>query len=228
MTLQDHKELLKLIPDYAQRIYVERGPGAYYWIRPDELKSTDIIQLKQDKKTPMYMKKDPGRKSAGSSSKLTLGADTEYIGKIMEKRAQSVAEDPLFQAIREDPTSEKSFGEIASAIAETAAIFKFERTEAERMGLEANKMSTLLNRQVTTLKTLADTVLKNRDQMRKDSIDLDGVIFQYVFQYMIDTFVSCMKKSGVREEMIGVVMDEWGDRLENKWKETLKAELKKL
>lgn len=225
MSQQDQKELLRRIPKDATRVFVTRQNGEDKYIPIEELEPTDIIQLKTDGYSPVVMMGEPGRKSPQD---INLEPKSEEVADIMRKRDLSIANDSLFSSIIEDPSSEKSFSEIAANIAEVSALLKFERQEAERQGIDPAQMSTILNRQVSSLKTLADTILKYREQNKKSVIDVESAEFKFIFEFMILTFQECMVSAGVQGAMKDVVLEKWEEKIEKGWLEELKVKLSKL
>lgn len=223
---QDHAALLRKLPDDARRIHVRRfgedgEEETNTWIRMHELRPTDYLVLTKSG-IPENMKRRPGRKR-----KAPLSPVNEEAEHLMELRQEALKKDKLIQVMNEDPSSDEVLNQLLRYQAEIAAALRFEKGEAERLGFGPTQMSTMINRQMSALKAMTDTVLKHREQIRSTGVDLDSQAFHVVFQYTLTTLQEVMRASGCREEMIETVFSKFAHRLENGWMEEAKNRVKK-
>jgi len=221
--MQDHAHLLSLLPPETRRIHVNRENGEERWISPEELLDTDELFLRKDG-IPEYMTGTPGRKKRDP-----LPPINEEVAQLMDLRNDAINTDALVKTVRENAQSDEVFSHVVAHLAEIAAVLRFERKEAERQGYNPTKMSTLINRQMAALKSVADTILKHKELTTDRSLDLEGPEFQVVFEFTLNTFRRCMEESGCRTEMIETVFSHFAHKLDaDGWLEEAKNKVKKV
>lgn len=221
--MQDHAALLRLLPPEALRIHVRRANGDDKWISPDDLLDTDTVVLRKDG-TPEQMTGTPGRKK-----REPLPPANDEVAQLMDLRNDSIHSDALVRAVKENAQSDEVFNHVMAHLAEISAVLRFERKEAERLGFDPTKMSTIANRQMASLKSVADTVLKHKELTTDHALNLEGPEFQVVFAYTLKTLRLCMEESGCRDEMIETVFSHFAQKLDaGGWMEEAKNKVKKV
>lgn len=221
-----HEELKKKIPHEAVRIYVKRGDSRK-WIPIEDLRDSDEIQIKKDG-NPITSNAKQGR-PRNDESTPTVKTYSPAKEEELEKRTNYIKRDPLFQAIRQNPTSDESFNKICTELAEISTALKFERALADSaQDIDPAKKSTIINRHKESVKTLADTILKFRDQNKKSSIDFDGEQFTVMFEHILVTFSECMEEAGVSSELIQTVIIVWQKRVADGWLDEMKLKVEKV
>jgi hypothetical protein len=106
---------------------------------------------------------------------------------------------------------------------------KFERALADSAAdIDPAKKSTIINRHKESVKTLADTILKFRDQNKKASIDFEGEQFSVLFDQILSTFAECMEEAGVSSELIQTVIIIWQKKYEDGWLDEVRIKVDKV
>lgn len=223
MSKQDRERVKSRIPVEADEINVVRE-GKERWIDISDLRSDDEIITKGDGITPVTSKK----RGRPKKKPIEARGKTKETEKVMERRNDFIVHDPLYQAIKEDPESDKSFRESLKSLAEIAASLKFERKEAERNDEEPGKLGTLLNRQKDVVKTIVEVGLKRQALNKNNDLDLDSNQFKFVFEKILVLFLGCMRSAGIEDEMAQVTLTNLEERLDEGWKEEVKAQIDKL
>ncbi len=235
-----------VVPEGSRRIRVVDQKGITRWRDLDDVLSTDTLSLSESTKMPVFAKGVGGRPpKAGSpraqpkmvstedgeedpDSELTMDdvkpARTPIVGDLLKLKTAMGRNDPIAQAVRINPESSDVLNQVVLAIAEEAASLRFERMEAERDGRESSHLSM---RRVGALKSLGDTWIKRREQLDSQIIDIEGVAFGVLFQFISETFARAMEAAGVRQEQIDGTFSEFAKLLKDEWKNEAKSRMKK-
>lgn len=219
---EENKALLTLVPEGTERIQVRDEKGKVRWRNIDQLADKDIIQTKKDG-TPVVMMGRPGRREVNSK----IGAANPVVAKLLEKKKASLREDELLNLVRTEPESADVLQQIMVGLAEEAGSIAFERREAERQGEPTSQLST---RRVNTLKAVADTWLKRKDQLVTQGIDMDSPVFGALMRFVMETFRGALVDANVGNDHIKVVFariakkvdsEEWRTEARNRMKRSV-------
>jgi hypothetical protein len=193
--------------------------GKQGWKKPSEVLLTDTICFGKDGQV-VVMSGKPGR-----PPKVQLLPASEQIAEQMKQKAEVLKDDSILQTVRGTPDSDDVLNHIIGGLAEETASLKFERAEAERLGLETSRLSV---RRVDALKKTADVWLKRREQLAGKALDIDSPAFQAVFSLLMETIRATLVESGMRPEMVETVFTKLGKKLDESWKAEAKARMKGL
>lgn len=214
---EQQEDLLAKVPEGAKFVLVctEKGDQKYRPIA--ELDPTDVIQV-SSAGIPIVMKGKPGR-----PEKIVLAPRNPVVAEVSKRKQETIGKDSVLQAVRTNPEDPGVLHQVVLALGEEAASLGFERSEAEREGRETSNISV---RRVNTLKALADTWLKRKDQVVTRGIDLGSPAFKALMQYILETFRETMDLSGVRPEMIETVFARLAKAMQDEWEVEAKRRMK--
>jgi hypothetical protein len=147
------------------------------------------------------------------------------VAEIVRRKNDSILKDPVLQAVKTSPEDAAVLHQVVLALGEEAASLGFERLEAERDGKETSNISI---RRVNTLKALADTWLKRKDQIVSRGIDLNSPVFKALLQYLLETFQEALVETGERPEMVEAVFARLGKLMSEGWEAEAKNRMKKV
>ena len=211
-------ELMLRVPEGTKFIQVKDELGHIHYRDPHALADTDEIQVTKDG-SPIVMKAAPGRRK-----NIVLEPATRAVAEILRRKEQALEIDPIITVARGNPESPDVLHQIVLALGAEAASIAFERSEAERNGLETSNLSI---RRVNALKALGDTWLKRKEQIVSRGIDLESAAFKALFGFIMETFRSALDSCELKEEHIETVFaklaqvvgsDDWEDEARNRMK----------
>jgi len=215
--VQDHSSILANLPAGTTRVKVQDVNGKQAWRKPGEVLLDDTISIGKDG-NPIVMSGTPGR-----PSKVQLLPASSVIAEQIKAKEEALSEDAIVQSVQSQPDSDDVLNHIITGLAEEAASMKFERSEAERKGMETSKLSV---RRVDALKKTADVWLKRREQITEKSLDLDGPAFQAVFALLMETIREALTEAGLRPEQIETVFTKFGKKVGDSWKAEARARIR--
>lgn len=153
---------------------------------------------------PKYKLEKLTHRGRGRPRKVGLPAKDKVVEVIQKKREKMLESDELTNILKEDPDSLDVLDQIMIDMAEEAAALKFERTEAERNGVET---TTISSRKVTALKTTAEIFLRKRDALVEQSFDFKSKRFQRFMEWIFKVYREAAITSGLRAEQISILFD---------------------
>jgi len=204
----EREALIAKIPPDAHRVQVitEKGQKKYRPVK--EIAKNDVIQTTDDGE-PVVMKGKPGRPKG-----VELAPVTPAVAEMVKRKKEAIDKDPLLSSVKTRPEDIEVLQQVVLALGEEAASLGFERQEAERNGRESSSISV---RRVNTLKAMADTWLKRRDQLVAKGVDLNSPGFKAVLQYLLETFRGAMIACGVDEDMVDTVFARLSQDMSDEW-----------
>jgi hypothetical protein len=212
-------ELLERLPPGAKYVYVMDEFGKKRFRPVLELFKSDEIMLNK-KGVPIVMTTEPGRPKKAPIAAVPANPQ---IAEMIKRKDASFQTDPILVAAKETPEDPDVLHQVILALGIEAASLGFERGEAERLG---NKTSEISVRRVNTLKALADTWIKRKDQIVNRGIDLESQSFQALFKFIMATFQDSMESSGVQSEMIETVFAKLTSLMNDEWEAEAKARMR--
>ncbi len=214
---EQHETLIPNLPPNTRTVQVLTELGELKYKDPNTLAKTDEIQFTKDG-VPIVMAGRPGR-----PKKVVLLPANAVVAEVVKRKQDSISRDQVLNAVKANPEDPDVLHQVVLALGEEAASLGFEREEAERGGRETSNISV---RRVNTLKALADTWLKRKDQVVTRGVDLRTPSFKVLLQYILETFRETLELTGVRQEMIETILvrlsKEMGDEWENEAKKRMK------
>jgi len=216
---EEQERLLALLPPGSKRILVVTEKGDQIYRDVAAVSETDVIQVNKDG-IPIVMKAAPGR-----PQNVELAPVNRVVAEIVRRKNDSILKDPVLQAVKTSPEDAAVLHQVVLALGEEAASLGFERLEAERDGKETSNISI---RRVNTLKALADTWLKRKDQIVSRGIDLNSPVFKALLQYLLETFQEALVETGERPEMVEAVFARLGKLMSEGWEAEAKNRMKKV
>jgi hypothetical protein len=211
----DQKALLAKIPPNAKRVYVLNKQ--YKAI--NEVASTDIIQTRKNG-LPIVMCSPPGRLT---NLQTKPQPTTPMVAELIKRKEAAIQNDPILGIVKNAPEDPDVLYEVIKSLCAEAASLGFERKEAERLG---EKTSDISVRKVNTLKTIADTWLKRKDQIVSRGIDLNSPAFKALFKFLMETIQEAMDHCGVEPEMVETVFSKLTTVMDNAWESEAKNRMK--
>ncbi len=204
----EREALIAKIPSDANRVQVitEKGHKKYRPVK--EIAKSDVIQTTEDGE-PVVMKGKPGR-----PKDVKLAPTTPAIAEIVKRKKEAIEKDPLLSSVKNRPEDIEVLQQVVLALGEEAASLGFERLEAERTGRESSSISV---RRVNTLKAMADTWLKRRDQLVSKGVDINSPGFKAVLQYLLETFRGSMIACHVDADMVDTVFARLSQEMGDEW-----------
>jgi len=223
MPTKDQEKLLDRIYESAERVLVRTASGEdKYRLMPGvdgeydhRIRDTDEIILNK-KDVPVVMRKSPGRKK-----QVSLAPKDPITKAIVADKTEHLKQDPLLNAVHNDPEGVNVLHEAMKAIVTECASLEFQRIEADRNGKDSAMIS---NRRIAALTKVGDTWLRRYDQISTKGIDMESQAFHVLFLYIIETFDKVLKDSGVSEDTIKIVFSKLGHVVEDdSWKAEAKS-----
>lgn len=219
------EEILARVPPGHTRIKVQDRHGQKKYRKLDEIYATDTLLVSPVTGQPFTMEKEPGRppkeeppkeqtQAVAKADELAARAVNSYVAESVRQRHLGIQQDPILRTAKTDPESSDLLHNVVIALAEEAASLGHERLEAETAGRETSQISV---RRVNALKAVAETWLKRKDQVVNKEIDLSGVPFQALFNFIMETFRGAMEDSGMRSESVGMVFDKVTAKMQDGW-----------
>jgi len=218
--LLEQKRLLKMIPLGVWGVKVQDENGDFCFRDLASVLTTDVIQVKKDGE-PITMVNKPGRKAVEK-----IEPQNAYAQALIQERDKSVTSNPIATSAQEDPDSLDVFNNLIKGMATGIAALEFEAEQAMRQG---DSTVQILVKKMTAMRSTADLWIKRREQLSTRSIDMDSRAFKELFKFIMDTFRSALKISGIRQEKIenifgnlSTLMNEeagWVEEAKNKMKD---------
>lgn len=212
--LEEQKRALKMIHPQTWGVKVKTEQGDICYRDVSEVKPDDTIIMKKDG-TPAVMVKKPGRKN-----KIKLSPHKQSI---LDDRNRIVQSHPLSTSVREDPESMEVFHHIINGMAKGIATLEF---EAEQALLKGHPTVQVISKQMTAMRSAADLWLKRRDQLTSKMIDLNSSAFKELFKFIMDTFRTSLKNSGLRQEQIETIFGNLSTLVDDGWEEEAKNRMR--
>jgi len=210
-----------VVPEGALRIRILNEKGKSQWRKVTEVLPSDTVELGASGQ-PQWMRHQIGRPSKTKSLHEELPPINPLVGDLIRVKEAGMRSDPIILVAEANPQSSEVLDQIVLGIAEEAASLRFERQEAERQGLETSVFSM---RRVASLKSLADTWIKRKEQIQNQTIDLDSPAFQAVFQFISETYARAMAAASVRPELADSVVAQFAKLLDDEWKNEAKSRM---
>ena len=219
-TPHDRRHILQNLPAGTRRVQVVEESGKKTYKRPEDVDSAKDEIVMSTKGLPVVMRGKPGRKPKNG----TLQPLTTQIGEVATARDEHMEANSLVQTIRIDAGSESALDAVVVGLAEEAANVEFERIEAQRHGRDSTNIST---KRARILKSMADVVIKRQLLNSGGVIDMDGIPFESLFLFIMETFKGAMKDAGIRGEEVEQTFTALVSTLrDSKWKEEAKTRMK--
>lgn len=131
--------------------------------------------------------------------------DPVEIDREVRERAEYVKKQPLTKAILDKYNTIDVIDVVLLEIAEELAHLKYERRRAVKEGKNTANYS--MGR-ITSLRNIADLLLKKRESVLQEELNLKSPRFQAVFKVWMEFFHDSMEKSGISAEVIDVVFQQ--------------------
>jgi hypothetical protein len=215
---EQQEALLAKMPPGSKFVLVKTEKGDQKYRPVDELAETDEIQVNKDG-IPVVMKGKPGRPQA-----IVLQPASPVVAEVIKRKQDAIHKDRILDAVKTNPENPEVLHQVVLALGEEAASLGFERAEAERDGRETSNISV---RRVNTLKALADTWLKRKDQVTTQSIDMGSPAFKTLLQFLLETFQGTLTDAGVRPEMVETVFARLAKAMNEEWEAEARNRMKK-
>lgn len=214
--VKTRQEIIDDIPPSAVRVKVRDEKGIEQWRDIehglDTLADTDVI-LMDAHGQPMTMASHPGRRKKPKPQK----AINDKVAEIQELRKHFYKSDELLSKIQSDVESDDVLHFVMQGLAREAASLEFERQQAENTGRETSQISL---RRTNTLKAVADTWLKRKDQISSKTVDMNSTAFARLFGFIVETFRESLNQQGISNDEIHVIMTALSDRIsDDTWEE---------
>lgn len=215
----EREALIAKIPADAHRVQVitEKGQKKYRPVK--EIAKNDVIQTTDDG-MPVVMKGKPGR-----PRDVKLAPVTPAVAEMVKRKKEAINNDPLLVSVKTKPEDIEVLQQVVLALGEEAASLGFERKEAERTGRESSNISV---RRVNTLKAMADTWLKRRDQLVSKGVDINSPAFKAVLQYLLETFKGAMLACGIEADMVDTVFARLSQEMGEEWETEVRHRMTRL
>lgn len=210
-----------VVPEGALRVRILNEKGKSQWRKVTEVLPSDTIELGASGQ-PQWMRNQIGRPLKTKGLHEELPPINPLVGDLIRVKEAGMRSDPIILVAEANPQSSEVLDQCVLGIAEEAASLRFERQEAERQGLETSVYSM---RRVASLKSLADTWIKRKEQIQNQTIDLDSPAFQAVFQFISETYARAMAAASVRPELADSVVAQFAKLLDDEWKNEAKSRM---
>lgn len=207
---EEFEDLKRKIPSGARSVQVQDSATGKTKYKPvDTLNELDVIMLNKSG-IPIVMKKSPGK-----VKKVTIEPATPMTAEIVRMKNSALASDPVLAVARLNPEDPDVLHQIVLALGLESASIGFERYQAE---LRGEKTSELSMRRVNSLKAMADTWLKRKDQVVSRGIDMSSPAYRILMKQVFIAFQEALISSGVRPELAETIFsklsktmgsDEW-------------------
>lgn len=131
--------------------------------------------------------------------------DPVNLDKELRDRTEYVKRQDLTQVITAKKSTIDTIDVVLVEIAEELAHLKFERRKAAKEG--KNTANYTIGR-INSLGRLAELLLKKKESMMQEELDLKSSRFQAVFRVWMEFFHDAMEKSGITPELIDVIFQQ--------------------
>ena len=131
--------------------------------------------------------------------------DPVSLDKELRERTEYVKKQDLTKVIFEKRSTLDTVDVVLLEIAEELAHLKFERRKAAKEG--KNTANYTIGR-INSLTRLADLLLKKKESMMQEELDLKSSRFQAVFRVWMEFFHDSMEKSGISSEIIDIIFQQ--------------------
>lgn len=215
---KQQNDLLAKIPPGAKKIQVRTADGKLRYKAQDDIAPDDEIQLNKNG-IPIVMRGWPGRKND------VLEPVNDVVAEIIKQKTAIIEKDPIVSEIKRNPESPDVLHHIIVALGEETASIKFERQEAEREGKSTIGIST---RRINSLRVMAETWLKRKEQLVTRGVDMSTPAFKVLFKFIMETFKEAMTAAGMRPEAIETVMSKLASQLDDDWEQEAKSRMKNI
>jgi len=217
-TRADREYIISNLPDGTKRVQVVTAQGKQQYKRPEDVDlDHDEVMLASDG-TPVVMRGKPGRKP-----KAQLNPVTPQIDEVVRAKNDHLDNDDLTREVKKNAAGEAVMDFVLSGLAQESASIEFERMEAERHGRDTVNISA---KRARVLKSMADTVLKQKQIASGGVIDMESPAFRALFSMLMETFKGSMKSSGCRSEIIETTFAHLVKSLDEGWKEDARQRMK--
>ena len=211
-----------VVPEGAVRVRVTDATGKTAWRKIEEyVPGSDTLYL-EDGTRPIFMFGRLGRPS-GKGLHEQVPPSTPLIRDLIRIKASQLRNDPLSSVVESTPDASDVLNQIMIGLAEETASLRFERMDAERRGEDSSPISI---RRVTSLKALADTWLKRKEQVSAGTLNIESPAFIAVLRFVSETFVRAMEDAGIRSEQIETVTSNLARLIDDQWKTEAKNRIK--
>lgn len=211
------RELLSRLPKGAVCVLVLDEFKKRKYRDIELIADSDEIQL-NSKGIPIVTRQKPGRPLA-----ILAAPANAVVAEVLKRKNYSLLNDPILSAAKKTPEDPDVLHQVVLALGAEAASLGFEREEAERQGLKTSEISV---RRVNTLKALADTWLKRKDQIVTRGVDLESPGFKALFKFLLETFQDALDASGVEEEMSETVFSKLNLSINEDWEAEAKNRMR--
>jgi hypothetical protein len=212
-------ELLQKLPAGAKYVLVINELGKKKYREITALAKSDEIQTTRQG-IPIAMTKEPGRPARAPAAAPPANA---LVAELLKRKESVLRDDPILVAAKETPEDPDVLHQVILALGAEAASLGFEREEAERQGMKTSEISV---RRVNTLKALADTWIKRKDQIVNKGIDLESQSFKSLFRFIMETFQEALDLSGVQSEMSETVFAKLTTLMNEDWEAEAKNRMR--
>jgi len=215
------REVLDTIPEGIARIAVVDGEtGKNRWKRVDSVEPKDMVVFR--KGAAVTMANHPGKplgykhhlgsvENPGGSKDTIVQAVSG--NKASSRRKKFYAQDRLLQAALTNPDSESILAITIKEFALESSSLSYERMRAESEG-RSKDASQFSLRRLKALQALAQTWIKRNEINANKAIDLQGVPFLRLFEFIVRTFQEAMIASDVPEDQAEVIINDFSKRVE--------------
>jgi len=216
-TAEEKQALLDELEDDVARVQVRDKNGQIKWRIPDEVLSTDEIQLKRSGK-PITMGASPGR---------SPGDDSKKAAQVQATRQKIIAGSELVKTVKATPDSPHVLQQVLLGIAEETESLKQERRDAEKAG---DPISVLSMRTIKAYSALATTWLERKKQLSTAAeLDFDNPAVGELIKFVLETAQETMEICKVRHEVIDLVFTQLAARMSDRtWENEARRRLKSL
>jgi hypothetical protein len=144
--------------------------------------------------------------------------DPAAVEREIRERVKYVNQQELVKAVKEGASTAATIDLLLLEIAEELGHLKFERRKATKNG--KNTLNYTLSR-ITSLKNLADLLLKRKEAALAERLDLKSPRFQKIFEIWMEFFYESMEKCQIENKVIDLVfqqmkadMKDWEKKME--------------
>lgn len=207
------------IPEGSDRVQVTDSTGKLRWRKiADFQHGSDVLFLNDG--NPVFMRGGLGRPPGVAPARPGAPANLEDQLKI---KASQLRSDPIVTVVSTTPDAPEVLSEVLNGLAEESASLRFERAMADQNGQDSTNISI---RRVTSLKALADTWLKRKEQLTAGVFNIESPAFRAVLGLVTETFVRAMEDTGIRSEQIEITMSNFSRMFDEKWKDVARERIK--
>ena len=214
---ENFEDLKRKIPAGALSVQVlDAATGKTKYKAVDVLTEFDVIQLNKHG-IPIVMKKSPGK-----AKQVVIEPVTPVAAEMIRQKSDALLFDPVLVVARARPEDPDVLHQIVLALGAESASIGFERYQAEIRG---EKTSDLSVRRVNSLKAMADTWLKRKDQIASRGIDMSSPAYRVFMGSVLGLFKGSMESSGVRPELIETIFAKLSKSMNDEWETDVKRKM---